>query len=274
MNNIAENINLAKEYLSTHLEGKKPTIGLILGSGLGSLADEIEDAVKIPFSDIPGFLTSTVEGHQGQLVCGRLGGKEVIALQGRFHTYEGYSAQQVTIPVRVMATLGVEKLIITNAAGAINESLQPGDLMLITDHINFSGRNPLIGPNMENFGTRFPDTSESYSADLQKIAKECAQKENIELKEGVYQFSTGPTYETPAETRAARLMGADVVGMSTVPEVLVAVHSGISVLGITCVTNMAAGILDQPLDHQEVIETGTLVKVKFKNLILNILKAI
>ncbi|KMY50662.1 purine-nucleoside phosphorylase [Peribacillus loiseleuriae] len=249
-----------------------PEIGLILGSGLGVLADEIENAVKIPYSEIPEFPVSTVEGHAGQLVLGELSGKKVVAMQGRFHYYEGYPMELVTFPVRVMKLLGVEKMIVTNAAGSVNESFVPGDLMLITDHINYTGTNPLIGPNDERFGPRFPDMSEAYSKQLRAKAKEIASSLKIDTKEGVYLGFSGPTYETPAEIRLARVMGGDAVGMSTVPEVIIARHSGIEVLGISCITNMAAGILDQPLSHEEVIETTEKVKSSFLSFVKEIVK--
>ncbi|MGE8077955.1 purine-nucleoside phosphorylase [Peribacillus loiseleuriae] len=249
-----------------------PEIGLILGSGLGVLADEIENAVKIPYSEIPEFPVSTVEGHAGQLVLGELSGKKVVAMQGRFHYYEGYPMELVTFPVRVMKLLGVEKMIVTNAAGSVNESFVPGDLMLITDHINYTGTNPLIGPNDERFGPRFPDMSEAYSKQLRAKAKEIASSLQIDTKEGVYLGFSGPTYETPAEIRLARVMGGDAVGMSTVPEVIIARHSGIEVLGISCITNMAAGILDQPLSHDEVIETTEKVKSSFLSFVKEIVK--
>ena len=252
----------------------KPEIGLILGSGLGSLADTITEAEYYNYTDIPNFPVSTVEGHEGRLVIGKLSGKIVIAMQGRFHFYEGYTMQEVTFPVRVMKLLGVEKLIITNAAGSVNTSYKPGDLMLITDHINYSGSNPLIGTNLKDFGPRFPDMSEAYKKDLQQIAKDVAKNLSIELKEGVYMMFSGPTYETPAEVRMARILGADAVGMSTVPETIIANHSGMKVLGISCLTNMAAGILDQPLNHEEVIETSNKVKNDFLNLMNNLVKNI
>lgn len=274
MNTLTQKIDAATEFIKSKLNNHKPSIGLILGSGLGILADEITNPTVIQYNEIPGFLKSTVEGHKGQLVIGELEGKTVIAMQGRFHFYEGYSIQEITLPVRVMKKLGVEILIVTNAAGAVNEKFNPGDLMLITDHINFGFGNPLIGVNLDDFGPRFPDTSESYDSKLQELAKTTGEKLDINLKEGVYQFSSGPTYETPAETRVARSLGADVVGMSTVPEVLVAIHSGIKILGISCVTNMAAGILDQPLDHQEVIETSELAREKFISLIKTIISKI
>ncbi|MDQ6599533.1 purine-nucleoside phosphorylase [Bacillus salipaludis] len=253
---------------------KTPKIGLILGSGLGVLADEIAEPVKIPYHEIPDFPVSTVEGHAGQLVFGSLSGAEVVAMQGRFHFYEGYSMDKVTFPVRVMKELGVEMLIVTNAAGGVNESFSPGDLMIITDHINFMGTNPLIGPNDSKLGVRFPDMSEAYTKELRAIAKEIARGLNIEVKEGVYVGFTGPVYETPAEIRMARVLGGDAVGMSTVPEVIVARHGGLKVLGISCITNMASGILDQPLSHDEVIETTEKVKANFLLYIKEIVKRI
>jgi purine-nucleoside phosphorylase len=247
---------------------------LILGSGLGVLADEIENPVKIPYNEIPNFPVSTVEGHAGQLVFGLLKGANVVAMQGRFHFYEGYSLDKVTAPVRVMKELGVETLIVTNAAGGINESFQAGDLMLLTDHINNMGTNPLIGPNDDKFGVRFPDMSESYDIKLRNMAKKCAKELNIKLQEGVYVGNTGPSYETPAEVRALRTLGGDAVGMSTVPEVIIAKHAGLKVLGISCISNMAAGILDQPLSHDEVIETTDRVRANFLNLVKNIVENI
>ncbi|MCM3652196.1 purine-nucleoside phosphorylase [Metabacillus litoralis] len=251
-----------------------PKVGLILGSGLGVLADEIEQSVKIPYDEIPNFPVSTVEGHAGQLVFGTLKGAKVVAMQGRFHFYEGYSLDKVTAPVRVMKELGVETLIVTNAAGGINELFEAGDLMLITDHINNMGANPLIGPNDSNIGVRFPDMSESYNLNLREMAKSSANELNIKLQEGVYVGNTGPSYETPAEIRALRTLGGDAVGMSTVPEVIVAKHAGLNVLGISCISNMAAGILNQPLSHDEVIETTEKVRVNFLNLVKSIVEKI
>ncbi|MEG1870788.1 MAG: purine-nucleoside phosphorylase, partial [Peptostreptococcaceae bacterium] len=230
----------------------QPKIGLILGSGLGVLADEIQNPIKINYNDIPNFPVSTVEGHEGCLVLGNLEGKEVVAMQGRFHYYEGYSQREITFPVRVMKALGVETIIVTNAAGGANTNFKPGDLMIIKDHINLSGSNPLIGANDNRFGPRFPDMSTAYQSKYVNLVKECAKELNMEVQEGVYAFFSGPTYETPAEVRMAQILGADAVGMSTAPEVIVASHSGMEVVGISCITNMASGILDQPLDHEEV----------------------
>lgn len=259
------------------LKGKyqqQPKIGLILGSGLGVLGDEIENPVKIPYNEIPDFPVSTVEGHAGQLVFGALNGVQVVAMQGRFHFYEGYSFDKVTFPVRVMKEIGVETIFVTNAAGGVNESFEPGDLMLISDHINNMGSNPLIGPNDSKLGVRFPDMSEAYSKELRAIARSTAEELQIKVQEGVYVGNTGPTYETPAEIRMIRLWGGDAVGMSTVPEVIIARHSGMKVLGISCISNMAAGILDQPLNHEEVIETTEKVKVNFLKFVKELVKKI
>jgi purine-nucleoside phosphorylase len=267
----SEKIYGAAEFLKQKYRNQ-PKIGLILGSGLGVLADEIENPVKIPYREIPGFPVSTVEGHAGQLVFGVLSGVEVVAMQGRFHYYEGYSMDKVTFPVRVMKAIGVESLIVTNAAGGVNETFSAGDLMIITDHINFTGTNPLIGPNDPKLGVRFPDMSEAYTKELRTLAKEVASRLSIDVKEGVYFGFSGPVYETPAEIRMVRVLGGDAVGMSTVPEVIVARHSGMKVLGISCISNMAAGILDQPLTHDEVIETTEKVKANFLLYIKEIVK--
>lgn len=266
-------LNQASTYIQTKIQNQ-PKIGLILGSGLGILADEIQKAVKIPYHEIPGFPVSTVEGHKGQLVIGDLQGVQVVAMQGRFHFYEGYSLDKVTFPVRVMKLLGIEKLIVTNAAGGVNTSFKPGDLMLISDHINNMGQNPLIGPNNPEFGVRFPDMSSAYCRELRDKAKEVASGMGLPLKEGVYVANTGPSYETPAEVRMIRNLGGDAVGMSTVPEVIVARHSGIKVLGISCISNMAAGILDQPLTHDEVIETTEKVKESFLTFVKELVQVI
>jgi purine-nucleoside phosphorylase len=252
----------------------KPELGLILGSGLGVLAELIEDAVVLPYADIPHFPISTVFGHAGELVIGHVGGKNVVLMKGRFHMYEGYSAQEVTFPVRVMKALGIQTLIVTNAAGGVNKSYEVGDLMLISDHINMTSRSPLIGHNDDELGVRFPDMSEAYSRKLRKLAHGVAAGQGLTLQEGVYIGLLGPSFETPAEIRMVRTLGADTVGMSTVSEVTVARHSGIEVLGFSCVTNMAAGILDQPLSHEEVMETGERVKPKFLQLLLGIIPLI
>lgn len=270
MKQVIQKIKESADYIQSKSD-LKPAIAIILGSGLGDLADQIEGSVKIPYTEIPHFPVSTVVGHAGQLIIGELEGQIVLAMQGRFHYYEGYPMEDVTYPIRVMKQMGIEKLIVTNAAGAVDPSFVPGDLMLISDHLNLSGANPLIGRNLEEFGVRFPDLSNAYSQSLRSVARKVAKEENIDLKEGVYAFMSGPTYETPAEVRMVRTLGADAVGMSTAPEVIIAVHSGIEVVGISCLTNMAAGILDQPLNHDEVVETSQLAKVRFTTLIKRLL---
>lgn len=272
MTSIQE-LEAAKEFIQSRME-HTPTVGLILGSGLGVLAEEITGATHIPYSAIPGFPQSTVAGHAGQLVIGQLNGVAVVAMQGRFHYYEGYTMKQVTFPVRVMKELGVQKLIVTNAAGGINEAFTPGDLMIITDHINNMGVNPLIGPNEDRFGVRFLDLSTAYSREMISIAKKVAEDGNLNVQTGIYVANTGPVYETPAEVKMLRLCGGDAVGMSTVPEVIVANHAGIPVLGISCISNMAAGILDQPLNHEEVIETTEKVKQQFLSFVKGIVTKI
>ncbi|GAB7386195.1 purine-nucleoside phosphorylase [Bacillaceae bacterium] len=267
-----DRIDETKDFLLSQIT-ETPRIGLILGSGLGVLADEIEAATVIPYAQIPHFPVSTVEGHDGQLVIGTLMGKRVMTLKGRFHYYEGYDLDAVTFPVRVMQALGVKTLIVTNAAGGINTQFRPGQLMLIRDHINFTFRNPLIGPNDERLGVRFPDMSEAYSRRLIELAKKVAAEQKLEIAEGVYVGMLGPSYETPAEIRMLRMLGGDAVGMSTVPEVIVAKHAGMEVLGISCISNMAAGILDQPLTHQEVMETTEKAKHRFLRFVKGILAA-
>jgi purine-nucleoside phosphorylase len=242
-------------------------IGIILGSGLGDFAKSMNDFKSISYIDIPGFPESTVPGHAGVWHTGKLHGKSVCMMQGRFHAYEGYDLEEVTLPVRVMALLGVKTLIVTNAAGGVNLDFQPGDLMQITDYINFTGRNPLRGPNLDEFGPRFPDMTYAYDRDLAALAQRRAQELNIRLQKGVYCWFNGPCYETPAEIRMARVLGADAVGMSTVPETIVARHCGMKVLGLSCITNMAAGILDTKLNHEDVMAAGERVKDTFKALI-------
>jgi purine-nucleoside phosphorylase len=248
-----------------------PKIGVILGSGLGNVVDSLDVEVSIPYSEIPGAKASTVVGHQGRLILGRSKGVPVAVMQGRVHFYEGYEMAEVTFLARVLGRLGIEKLIVTNAAGGINTSFQAGDLMLISDHINFMGINPLRGPNVEELGVRFPDMSEAYPLALRDLARDVAKEIGVAVKEGVYLALSGPTYETPAEIRAFRVLGADAVGMSTAPEVVAASHMGIPVLGISCITNMAAGVLPQKLTHQEVIDTTTRVQKEFTELVLGVL---
>jgi purine-nucleoside phosphorylase len=241
----------------------RPQIALVLGSGLGAFADELSSATRIPYHKIPGFPRSTVPGHSGQLVIGKAAGVPLVAMQGRVHLYEGYSAKEVVFPMRVLGRLGVRAAILTNAAGAINLDYSQGALVAIRDHINLQGTNPLIGPNDERFGVRFPDMSQAYSKAYREIALREAKRLGIQIHEGVYAALCGPSFETPAEIRYLKTIGADLVGMSTAFEVIVARHMGIRVLGISCVTNMAAGILDQPLTHAEVMETGDRVKGQF-----------
>ncbi|WP_217592700.1 purine-nucleoside phosphorylase [Cohnella sp. GbtcB17] len=249
----------------------RPEVGLILGSGLGVIGDEMEQAVTIPYEDIPHFPVSTVEGHAGELIVGRLQGRPVALMRGRFHMYEGYEPERTALPVRVMKQLGIKTLFVTNAAGGVNLSYEPGNLMIISDHLNLTGRNPLVGPNDNALGVRFPDMSDAYTRRLREIAKETAAELGIPVREGVYAGLLGPNYETPAEIRMLRVIGADAVGMSTVSEVLVARHSGLEVIGISCISNMAAGILDQPLSHEEVMETTERVKQQFIRLVMALL---
>jgi len=252
----------------------RPTIGLVLGSGLGAFADSLTEPTRVPYSDIPSFPQSTAIGHAGRMVIGKAGNIAVAAMQGRVHQYEGYSAQQVAFPIRVFARMGIKSVILTNAAGGINLSYSQGALVLLSDHINLQGTNPLVGPNDERFGVRFPDMTHTYSRSYRKIAREEAALLNVTLHEGVYAALLGPSYETPAEIEYLRRIGADLVGMSTVAEVIAARHMGLNVLAISCVTNMAAGILDQPLSHAEVMETGERVRTTFEALLKAILPRI
>jgi len=250
----------------------KPDVGVILGSGLGNVVDAVEIETAIPYGDIPGARASTVLGHQGRLILGRARRASVAIMQGRVHFYEGYEMDEVMFLTRVLGRLGIRKLIVTNAAGGINTSYQPGDLMLISDHINFMGVNPLRGKNIEDLGVRFPDMSDAYAHSLRVIAREVAAAQGLKVQEGVYLALSGPTYETPAEIRAFRVLGADAVGMSTAPEVIAASHMQIPALGISCITNMAAGILEQKLTHQEVMDTTARVQKEFTELVLGVLE--
>lgn len=259
------------EFINNKTDNFVPEIGIVLGSGLGELADEYCD-IPVPYAEIPNFIKSTVKGHKGRLVFAEINGKKVVMMQGRNHFYEGHTMQEITYPVKVMNKLGVKTLILTNAAGAVNESFHPGDLMLITDHINFMGANPLVGANDETLGERFPDMTEIYKHKLIDIAEKCAQELNIDLQKGVYFANSGPSYETPAEIKMARILGADAVGMSTVPEAIVANYCGMNVLGISCISNAASVSGGTKLSHEEVIETTNKAKAKFKNLIVNIVK--
>ena len=252
----------------------EPRIALVLGSGLGGFADDFEEAVGIPYEDIPGFVRSTAQGHAGRLVIGKIDSVPVVAMQGRVHYYEGYSLEEVTFPVRTFGLLGVKTLVLTNAAGGINVQLTQGALMVISDHVNLMGVNPLRGPNDERFGPRFPDMSSVYSADLQALVVEEAKAIGVEVRRGIYGALSGPSYETPAEIHLLRNLGADAVGMSTVPEAIVARHMGLEVLGISCITNMAAGISDEPINHEEVMATGDRVRETFADLLRSVIGAI
>lgn len=264
--NLEQRIQQAIAYIGSKTD-IRPGIALVLGSGLGDYAERLEDPFVIPYDEIPGFPKSTVAGHAARLVFGRIKGKEVVIMQGRFHYYEGYCQDEITLPIRVLRVLGAEILLLTNAAGGIQQRFRPGDFMLISDHINFSGASPLRGPNLDTFGPRFVDMTHTYDKDLMERMREAAEQNGITLQEGVYMMFCGPQFETPAEIRFARTIGADAAGMSTVPEAIVARHAGMRIVGISLITNMAAGILDQPLTHQEVLETGAQASARFTSLI-------
>ena len=251
-----------------------PELAIVLGSCLGPFAQEIENPISIDYRDIPNFLVSTAPSHAGKLIFGTVCGKQVVCMSGRFHSYEGYDFEQLVIPVRVMKLLGVEKLILTNAAGAVNTGYRPGDIMLITDHIKLNGASPLRGPNIEEFGPRFFDMTKAYDPALRKLALDCAEGIDLRVHEGVYMFFPGPQFETPAEIRAARILGADAVGMSTVTEVLTAAHCGLPTLAVSVMTNMAAGILDRPLSGEEVDETGKTIETRFSAYMKKIVAAL
>jgi purine-nucleoside phosphorylase len=257
-----ENAEAAAQFIFSKTD-LRPKIALVLGSGLGGFADEFESATKIHYAKIPHFPRSTAIGHAGQLVVGKVGGIPVAGMQGRVHLYEGYSAKEVAFPVRVFARMGVKAVILTNAAGGIKREFVQGQLVVIKDHINLQGATPLAGPNDDRFGARFPDMTVAYDRRFREMTVGAGNHNGVGLYEGVYAALPGPSYETPAEIRYLRAIGADLVGMSTVPEVIAARHSGLRVLGISCVTNAAAGILDQPLDHKEVMETGERVRGQF-----------
>ena len=258
-------IKQSVEYIKTRIN-YEPEVGIILGSGLGDFADNINNSIEIDYADIPGFPQSTVVGHSGKLIFGDLEGKKVVAMKGRIHFYEGQGIDKTVYPTKVLCELGIKTLVVTNAAGGVNEEFTPGDIMIINDHINFASTNPLIGPNEDDKGPRFLDMTEAYSKDLRKIAKNVAKEVGLDVKEGVYMWFTGPCYETPSE------VGADSVGMSTVPEVIIARHRGVKVLGFSCITNMASGILDQPLDHKEVIAVSDRIKDDFAKYVKETIK--
>jgi purine-nucleoside phosphorylase len=249
----------------------EPLIAIVLGSGLGAFADELTESTSLAYKDIAGFAQATVEGHAGRLVIGKAGEVPIAAMQGRFRFYEGYSLEDVTFPIRVLKSLGVRTLILTNAAGSLNTEFTPGSLMVISDHINLMGVNPLIGRNDERFGPRFPDLTSTYDPDLQNIVIEEARAMKIDMRRGVYAALTGPSYETPAEIHMVRTLGADAVGMSTVPEAIVARHMDLRVIGISCITNLAAGVSDRPVDHSQVIATGESVREQFTELLRRVI---
>ena len=251
-----------------------PRVAIVLGSGLGGFADDFDEMVGIPYEEIPGFARSTAEGHAGRLVIGKVDQVPLIAMQGRVHFYEGYSLEQVTFPIRAFKLLGIKTLILTNAAGGVNVQLTQGALMVLSDHVNLMGDNPLRGPNDSRFGPRFPDLTSAYSPELQEIAVEEAKALGIEIRRGIYAALAGPSYETPAEIHLLRSLGADAVGMSTVPEVIVARQMNIEVLGISCITNMAAGISDQPINHEEVMATGIRVRETFTQLLRRVVSRV
>jgi len=267
---INESVNFIKSKYPNEIR-----LGVILGSGLGILADDVEDAVKIPYSEIPNFPVGTVKGHANTLVLGKMSNVNVVMMKGRFHYYEGFTMQQITFPVRVMAKLGIKEIIITNAGGGVNRKFKPGDLMIITDHINLMGNNPLIGYNEEEgLGPRFPDMTYAYNKELREIALKAGKKLGIKLQQGVYTAVHGCSYETPAEIKMHQVIGTDAVGMSTIPEVIVANQMGLKVLGISCITNIAAGLAGKALNHQEVLEVAEMVKEKFVKLLKEIIAMI
>ena len=263
----------AAEYIKAKIGGEAE-LGIILGSGLGALGKMLKDPIEIPYAEIPNFLLSTVTGHAGKYIFGTLQGRRILCMSGRFHSYEGYSFEQLSLPVRVFKLVGIRALIMTNAAGGVNLDYRPGDIMLITDHICFSGTSPLRGPNLDEFGLRFFDTSRMYTPELLEIARECSKNYSLRFHEGVYFWMSGPQFETPAEIRAIRTLGGDVVGMSTVTEALTAAHCGLSVLGISVVTNMAAGILNQQLAHTEVMDTASMIEEQFSGFVAEVLSKI
>ena len=258
--------------LSERLRGFEPEILIILGSGLGNLGDRLESPIVIPYGEIPHMRFSTAPGHKGRFLAGELGGRRVLMMQGRLHIYEGWAAEDAVFPIRIARLIGIDKLIVTNAAGGVNTSFRPGELMLISDFIKLNAVNPLIGPNIEEFGPRFPDMTHVFDRDYMAAFRSAAEAHGEKVHEGVYFYCTGPQYETPAEIRAMRLLGADAVGMSTVPECIAARHCGMRILGITLVTNMAAGILDKPLSGEEVIEAGNAASERLSNYVTEFLE--
>lgn len=268
-----EYLKKSADYILSKIDFK-PEIAFVLGSALGSLSEEIENPIVIEYEEIPNFLISTVESHAGQLILGKLNGKNVVCMSGRFHYYEGYDFEELVIPIRVFHLLGVKTVILTNAAGAVNPSYTPGEIMIIRDHIKLMGASPLRGPNVEEFGPRFIDMTETYTRELRDLAKRSAEKINMKINEGVYYFTPGPQLETASEVNALRILGADAVGMSTVTEAITAVHCGMKVLGLALMTNMAAGVIEKPISSEEVYEIGRQSSQKFKELLREIIKEI
>ncbi len=271
MDDLLQRVMESVKYIKGIIK-ETPKIAVILGSGLGSFASEIRDAIEIPYESIPNFKTSSVEGHDNKLIYGTIYGKPILAMKGRYHYYEGYTMQEITFPIKVFALLGVSKLIVSNAAGGINKKYKVGDIMLISDHIKLCGDSPLIGPNIEEFGTRFPDMKDAYPRGFRSLAKEVAQKLKLEVQEGVYAYMTGPQYETPAEIKMLSVLGADAVGMSTVPEVISAVHLGIDVLGISCITDET--LSDKKISHDEVMQAVASVEKNFTRFVVEIINNI
>lgn len=261
----------ATRFINTRADGRKPRVAIVLGSGLGGVADAVADPIEIPYGDVPHFATSTVEGHAGKLIVGTCGGIEVIAMKGRFHFYEGYTMEEVTLPVRVFALMGIRALVLTNAAGGASPHLSPGSLMIITDHVNLMGDNPLRGANDDRFGQRFPDMTSVYTPAYIAVAHEVAREMGLVVSDGVYLGLRGPSYETPAEVRMLRNLGGDALGMSTVPEAIVARHSAMKVLAISCITNVAAGLSRNEINHGEVIEVGLRAGRQLSELIIRII---
>lgn len=270
MEDILKKARESAEYINSKINGEKAEIAIILGSGLGPLADEVTDRIEIPYTEIPNFPSSSVVGHQNKLIFGKINNKKVLVMQGRFHYYEGNDIATVAFPIKVFSILNIKKLIVSNAAGGLNKEFNLGDLMLIKDHINISGMSPLRGKNESELGERFPSMTNAYSSNLIKLAKKVAIEQNINLVEGVYAFMPGPQYETKAEIRMLSVLGADAVGMSTVPEVISASHSKIEVLGISCITNLCFS--ETPPTHEEVMQTAKDVEEKFKNLVMKIIE--
>ncbi len=268
---LYERAEHAARFLRSRAGDLEVRVALVLGSGLGAFADQLEEAEAVSYEEVPGFARPTVEGHAGRLVVGRVGGVGVAVMQGRFHFYEGYTLEELSFPVGVLSLLGAKSLVVTIGAGGLNNSYEQGALILISDHLNLMGTNPLLGRNDERFGPRFPDMTEVYDREYQEAAIAESREMGLELRRGVYAALSGPSYETPAEIRMLRLLGADAVGMSTVPEAIVARQMGLRVLGLSCITNMAAGVLDKPINHEEVIETGERVRETFGELLRRVI---